>query len=201
MHPEYATAANRLGSLYVELDRFADAEECSGGAKVREERLGATHSTLQTVKHMLHAAELQEKWGEALAMRAASTSRGYRRRRRRRSEAAHAAAIAAMLLRTASVQRQAGEGAAAAASLARRSACRLAGGRPTTRAPSLPRSRRRRRRRWRRRRHGRAAARRWEEVETAEGQTYFSTPRRIRRVERPAAVADANEGAKGIRAR
>ena len=134
-HPEYATAANRLGSLYVELDRFADAEECFGWAlKVREERLGATHSrTLQTVKHMLHAAELQEKWGEALAMckrgleilrghpppAAASAGRG----------AAHAAAIAAMLLRTASVQRQAGEGAAAAASLREALGLLPAGGR------------------------------------------------------------------------
>ena len=61
-HPDFATTVNRLGALYVELDRFADAEECFKWAlAVREEKLGPSHSrTLQTLKHMLNMHELQE---------------------------------------------------------------------------------------------------------------------------------------------
>ena len=114
-HPDFATTVNRLGSLYVELDRYADAEECFKWAlSVREEKLGPNHSrTLQTLKHMLNMFELEERWRDALdvAQRGLQILRDFPPPPLSSdlTRSKHASGLAKMLLRVGSVQRCAGE--------------------------------------------------------------------------------------------
>ena len=67
-HPEVARVLNRLGSIYLELVQFNDAEACFLQALyIREEKLGANHSRcLQSHKLLLSCYEMQEKYSDAI---------------------------------------------------------------------------------------------------------------------------------------
>eukprot|EP00727_Mastigamoeba_balamuthi_P008715 m51a1_g4466 hypothetical protein (1454) ;mRNA; f:212409-226250 len=67
-HPDVANVLNRLGSVYVEMSQFNDAEECFKLAlEIRESALGPRHSrTAQTLKSMINLYEMQELLPKAL---------------------------------------------------------------------------------------------------------------------------------------
>jgi len=66
-HPDVARVVNRLGTLYIEQSRYADAEACFQKAlAIRIAKLGPNHSRVgQTLKHLLTLYELQEKYDRA----------------------------------------------------------------------------------------------------------------------------------------